>query len=347
MNSITVKSLPLKEVISDIAQELGAQVENECDEYRVHVPDNFGKGVITGINFPNGIGLIIYDCFFKEDLEIRFTLSKVHPLKFLYCIAGELEHRFQEKDIQRHQLKQYERIIVASSNHDGHILIFRGGIQTKIGSLEILRSEFVPEIECDVDKLDSELKTLFKDSDATGKFFEQGNYSLALEDIFEDIDNFDGQGVLRKFYLTSKAYEILAQQILLYASSADESRYSSALKKTEVDAIKASLLFIEENLSSPLTVALISQHTGITPQKLQQGFKLLKGTTINRYIINKRLEKAKDYLLLSDMNISEIVYKLGLSNRGYFSKIFKERYGVTPTDFKLNHQNVNLPNEDQ
>ena len=36
----------------------------------------------------------------------------------------------------------------------------------------------------------------------------------------------------------------------------------------------------------------------------------------------------------TDLNISQIVYSIGFSSRSYFSKIFKEKYGITPNKFK-------------
>nr|WP_313790335.1 AraC family transcriptional regulator [Allomuricauda sp.] len=36
----------------------------------------------------------------------------------------------------------------------------------------------------------------------------------------------------------------------------------------------------------------------------------------------------------TEMNISEVVYSIGFTSRSYFSKIFKERYGLSPSEFK-------------
>ncbi|MDX1318460.1 MAG: AraC family transcriptional regulator, partial [Xanthomarina gelatinilytica] len=37
----------------------------------------------------------------------------------------------------------------------------------------------------------------------------------------------------------------------------------------------------------------------------------------------------------TDMNISEVVYTIGLTSRSYFSKIFKEKYNCSPKDYKF------------
>ncbi|NND88827.1 MAG: helix-turn-helix transcriptional regulator, partial [Flavobacteriaceae bacterium] len=67
--------------------------------------------------------------------------------------------------------------------------------------------------------------------------------------------------------------------------------------------------------------------------KLQEGFKYVYNLTVNKYMQHVKLEAAKEMLLLSEKNISEIVTSIGLNNRSYFSKIFKEKYGVSPKYF--------------
>ncbi len=333
-NSITVKSLPLKDVITGIAREIGARVYQDCGEYCIRIPKEYGKGIIRGINFKGGLGLIIYDCTFNEQLEIRFTVSKVHPAKFIYCIAGELSHSFEEENAKDHHLTEFQSMIVASSEQNGHILTFKKGEHTRISSLEVLRSEFLEKIACDLEEMGKELKNLFEDENASHRFFVKGMYGLSLHNIFNDIEEFKGKGILRKLYLEGKAYDVLAQQIMLYIDDMEGEQDSRIIRKTETEAIERAVIYIENNLPSALSVKDISREVGLNPAKLQQGFKLLKGSTVKNYIKNARLEAARRLLVSSEMNISEIVYRLGLSNRGYFSRIFKERYGATPSEFK-------------
>ena len=67
---------------------------------------------------------------------------------------------------------------------------------------------------------------------------------------------------------------------------------------------------------------------------MQDGFKFLYNRTVTEYIRHIRLESARDLLKTTDLNISQIVYTIGFSSRSYFSKIFREKYGITPNEFK-------------
>ena len=49
---------------------------------------------------------------------------------------------------------------------------------------------------------------------------------------------------------------------------------------------------------------------------------------------NRRMQKAKDLLETSDLTISEISIQVGITNLSYFSRIFSEEFGQSPTQFK-------------
>ena len=50
--------------------------------------------------------------------------------------------------------------------------------------------------------------------------------------------------------------------------------------------------------------------------------------------VAKGFAGAKELLLNTDLNITEITYKIGINSRSYFSKLFKEKYGMSPKVFQ-------------
>lgn len=83
MHTIQVSSPPLRDVINEIAKAFQTKTIEKSGEYSLNLPDNIGKGTIKGINFDGGLGIIQYNCTFKEDTEIQFIVNSVHPLKFI------------------------------------------------------------------------------------------------------------------------------------------------------------------------------------------------------------------------------------------------------------------------
>lgn len=337
MRIVTVKSLPLKEVIRDLAKEFDTNYEEDCEEYRLVLPPRIGVGDIRGINFSSGLGLILYDCEFKEDMELRFTVNKVHPAKFLFCRVGKLSHQFDNESI-KHNIYENQNAIVASSDRNGHILYFEKNVKVEINSLEIDREQFKGKIECNLDEIENELKDLFLDVNAKNTFYHSGNYSLKLADSFSEIENFSQQGAIRRIFLEGQALQILTQQILQYQDDIKNESLQSVLRKSDVDTIMEAALIIKQELSQPLRLQDLAARLGTNVNKLQEGFKILHSSTVNLFLQAARLESAREMLIFSDLNVSEIVYALGLSSRSYFSKIFKERYGISPKQYRMKYK---------
>lgn len=336
MNSIHVNSLPLKDVIRDIAKVLKIPFSENCGEYLLQLPKAVGEGNIRGINFEGGLGLIQYDCLFKEDMEIHFVVNNIHPLKFLYTLEGVLLHRFENED-QLHKIEQYQNAIVASSKHNGHVLLFKAKQKVRVNSLEIEREKFQAKMECDINSLDDELEKLFKDIKASGAFYHSGNYSLGIANILNEMSEFLAENFTRKLFLEGMSYQILTQQILQYQDDQKDEGERMLLRSSELKQIQHISYLIESNISDVPTVENLAKEAGLNINKLQEGFKKLYGTTVNNYVQKVRLDAAYNLLTKTDLSISEIVNAIGLSSKSYFSKIFKEKYSISPSDFRKKH----------
>lgn len=334
MQYIQVHSLPLKDVISDLAKAFNTEYSQDCEEYTLHLPKHIGTGMIKGINFNGGLGIIQYEVCFLEDTEIEFVVDKVHPLKFIFSVANTLEHRFKENGDNVHLIHQYQNAIVASSYHNSHILNFKKNKKIHIKSLEIDRKVFNIRMDCDLKKLGGRLEQLFRDTQAEENFYYSGYYSLQIADLFLEIAKSPHTDFINKLFLEGKAYQILTEQILQYEDDLNDTAHQILMRKFTIPQIKKIVKKIDTKLSDLDTIAIMANEVGITEKNLQAGFKILYHVTINHYIQKIRLEKIKELLISTNMNMSEIAHEVGIKSKSYLSKVFKERYGISPTGFK-------------
>lgn len=96
-------------------------------------------------------------------------------------------------------------------------------------------------------------------------------------------------------------------------------------------------LILEKNLdNSSFSVEDLASKLNISRVQLYRKVKAVLGIGIGDYINNFRLEKAKELLMTTTMNISEIAYSCGFTSPNYFSTSFKTKYGIPPKDFRNN-----------
>ena len=65
--------------------------------------------------------------------------------------------------------------------------------------------------------------------------------------------------------------------------------------------------------------------------------KALTGIGPNDYLKFLRLQRATELLSGTDMSMADISYRVGIPDPHYFSKCFKAKYGLTPTEWRNNH----------
>jgi len=127
---------------------------------------------------------------------------------------------------------------------------------------------------------------------------------------------------------------MLTEQILQYEDDLAEVGSRTILRRSEVAQIEKAAGLIKNNIDELNTIDDLALEVGLNPNKLQEGFQNLYGLTVNRFIQKVRLDLIKDLILNTDYSISEIVDRVGLSSKSYLSKIFREEYGTSPSEYR-------------
>ncbi|WP_036132228.1 helix-turn-helix domain-containing protein [Marinobacter nitratireducens] len=88
--------------------------------------------------------------------------------------------------------------------------------------------------------------------------------------------------------------------------------------------------FMEKHYTSNLKLEDYAQLTGRSLSTFIRDFKQAYKATPNQWIIEKRLEKARELLTAKNLSVREVASEVGYDNVSYFIRAFKKKYGVTP-----------------
>jgi AraC-like DNA-binding protein/mannose-6-phosphate isomerase-like protein (cupin superfamily) len=92
--------------------------------------------------------------------------------------------------------------------------------------------------------------------------------------------------------------------------------------------------YIHENYSQKLSVAQLAKTTDISESECYRVFKQLLNTTPVEYITNHRLQLAASELVRTNISLTTLSLNLGFNSSSYFSKKFKEKYRMTPKEYR-------------
>lgn len=112
---------------------------------------------------------------------------------------------------------------------------------------------------------------------------------------------------------------------------ANDKNSGSPLDKVFINNIMQA---IRDNYKDPdFSANAIIENSGMSRSVFYKKFKALSDQPINDLIKNFRLKRAEELLLAGNLTIGEVAYATGFNDPAYFSKVFKEHFGISPRDF--------------
>lgn len=337
MRTILINSPDLEEMIFEIASAIGGKVARKWKEYCCIIPEDWGKGTISAHQLKDGIRLIRYDCRFHENVQLLFKDRSEYPLSMSYCLMGEYGSRFDSMD-ELIVVEQYQSLIIVNHVEEDFILEFKKDSETKARYIDINRKLFRQEFDLADYSVEPHYNDLFKNG-IDEPFYHNHMYSVILSRLFDQIDAIEIEGLVKSLLVHGLVFQIVGEQLTLYDDDLKDDGVQGKLRQYEVECIHHAARIIEEEMEDSRSIQQLAHRVGINVNKLQDGFKILYHTTVNGHVQETRMKKATSLLHYSDYSISEIVEKLGLNSKSYFSKIFKEEYGITPSGYRKNKQN--------
>lgn len=95
--------------------------------------------------------------------------------------------------------------------------------------------------------------------------------------------------------------------------------------------IRQAMDFILTNYNKPLTLADVAEHVDLSPMYFGNLFKQQTGESFRQYLCSIRLNQAENMLLSGEYRVGEVAELCGFSDAFYFSKVYREQKGISPS----------------
>lgn len=147
-----------------------------------------------------------------------------------------------------------------------------------------------------------------------------------IRSLFESVIPYFDAGVspsaeVLKLKMTEGVYAILNTDPALYASLFDF-----------IDPWKIDIMdFMEKNYMNELSLAEMAHYTGRSLSSFKRDFRQYSDLTPGKWLVQRRLKAAYELIRKGGKTVSEICYHVGFKNLSHFSRVYKEAFGVAPT----------------
>ena len=141
----------------------------------------------------------------------------------------------------------------------------------------------------------------------------------------------------------TEGYEIIARSELSMAwlglmRELPRQALDSRREEDQTEArVKRMMLYIREHYAERLTLDEIAMAASISPRECLRDFQQRLHTTPIRYLIDWRLGAAARRLAATGQSVTDIAADCGFASGSYFTKLFREKYHMTPTQYRKKH----------
>ena len=149
--------------------------------------------------------------------------------------------------------------------------------------------------------------------------------TFQLEQLIQETES-------EEFYSEVNAFGYLAQILVLINRQAQKERRNVEVKAVSDSVVYSVLNYINDHYSEDLTLDFLANRFFLSKYHLSREFGRLVGTSVHRYIIQKRLVMAKQ-MMGEGMSSSEVYQHCGFGDYSNFYRAFKAEYQISPKEY--------------
>ncbi len=311
-----------------LSSKLNIKYRKSGYEHQSNFPLKQGNLILKSFHFNDGFDFNILSGDISTFIQLEFTEDENNYLRYFFIKKGELIHTITPN--MRYRLTDNYSCMVMARGENNQLFTFPIQNDVKILFLQIETKRFSIDLKSDFLSLPPVIGNSLMNYQSGSHFIYHSNYTLSISDTINEILNTQKEGIIKRFFLESKALELLWLQTELYNKELKLGYNQKLIRQHDVIIITKAKDYIHNNLNKNITISSLSREVGTNETKLKTGFKKLYGKTFSDILRTERLNKAKVLVEEGQMSIKEIANSCGYTSISMFIARFKERFGDTP-----------------
>ena len=138
-------------------------------------------------------------------------------------------------------------------------------------------------------------------------------------------------GVSTRLYIDSLAHALTVRFLFLGERTPGQARGPAILTRRKLSRVQE---LIESRLDADLSLQELAAEAGYSRSHFLRAFHATTGVTPHRYVLNRRIERARRLLGESEMSIAQVAYRCGFSSQAHLTLVFRKVCGLTPGEYR-------------
>ena len=152
--------------------------------------------------------------------------------------------------------------------------------------------------------------------------------SEILNLLLAEVESGGASGTL---YAESLAHALAVRFLFLGEHLPTRSRSTAILPQRKLRNIQD---LIETRLAADLTLQELAAEIGYSRSHFLRMFRATTGMTPHRYVLRRRVERARQLLEQVELSIAEVAFRCGFSSQAHLTLAFRNEFGITPAEYR-------------
>jgi len=308
--------------LSELATQLGASIEHGV----MPIPHHMGKGQISRNQLIDGIIFQDGEFYLYEDFSINRKVEEEensHHFSLIY-VFNQPNYIYTENTDAEEGIQNYLLFFNKHYSYNNLVLAY-----TKFKQIQLFISVDKALSLCNNYNLPAEITQLLKkDEQWCYKF----PFTAEVQKVLHQLASYKIEDAFARAYMVNKSEELLMLTLeQVYKDQNKKSDKNSFIHQDDLTTLYEAEKMLLESNDDQVTIAELADKLSIGLRKLQRLFKAYHGLDMTSYRKQVRLEQARQMILEQRLSIADVSFKMGYTSTSHFSKIFKARFGYTPS----------------
>ncbi len=305
----------------NICHEVTNIVNHRLEEAVYTLPAECGTGYLKKNSLGQATTVIVYDFLFQKGITMK-AMSDEESVKLNFHLGASFQWGVGERPDHFTMEREESCIFPAGAiKCSGR---YEPGLRYRGISLKLHPDRYESVMAC-FQSADA-IQDMGGSQSACKKF----RVTAAVMDLVHQIINSPFTGVTGNLYVEGKILELLAVYLNEMVQQKGKGPAVIKLSCEDIKSLQRVKGMLDEGFIEPMTIAELSKLVYINEYKLKAGFKEIYGKPIYSYVIDRRMEKAKQLLTEKRLKVKEAAGMVGYTNISHFIETFRKKYGVNP-----------------
>jgi len=292
----------------------------------MEVLKNVAQSFYNEVEIEDGFFILKFN---NESNDIQFFKREigVHFVQFHFCLKGMSNFLNKDSDIKQ------------SLSEDNSLMLFNPLRDLPL-NLTVEKNSWVISVLVPVNKMHSLFTnetnsiTFLSNTNKTQEYYKESQITPSMAIVLNQLMNYNLHPMVQALYFKAKVYELLS----LYfnqPADVDVAKCPFLADDENVLKIKRAKEIIIARMSEPPTLGLLAKEINLPINKLKEGFKQIYGDSVFSFLLDYKLEVARQLLASGVHNVNEVALKVGYSTASHFISAFKRKFGTTPKKYLM------------